>query len=91
MARLAIFIDHPRCSAEGVNGIINALEHKHTFRILTRGPPFDGFLDGMDAVIVPGGIGDADSFDRVMATNGEMIRKYVADGGRYLGICMGAY
>jgi hypothetical protein len=91
MAKLAIFIDHPRCSAEGVNGVINALEHKHTFKILTRGRPFDNFFDDVDALIVPGGIGDADTFNRVMKNNRRMIKKYMANGGRYLGICMGAY
>ena len=40
---------------------------------------------------MPGGIGDSDAFEYLMRINGQRIRNFVASGGRYLGVCMGAY
>ncbi|MFZ9454938.1 MAG: BPL-N domain-containing protein [Bacteroidia bacterium] len=45
-----------------------------------------------DIVAFPGGIGDADEFYKIF--NGGHIRKlkrFLDNGGKYLGICMGAY
>jgi len=42
-------------------------------------------------VAVPGGFGDADSYDSLFKYNGRAVKKYIKSGGRYLGICMGAY
>jgi len=49
------------------------------------------FFDGVDMIAVPGGFGDADSYTHLFKNNGPRVRKFIADGGRYLGICMGAY
>ena len=49
-------------------------------------------LDQLDLVAFPGGIGDASSYDRFFRRKAQnAVANYVADGGRYLGICMGAY
>jgi glutamine amidotransferase-like uncharacterized protein len=40
---------------------------------------------------VPGGFGDASSFDRLFQCNITRIQEFVNSGGGYLGICMGAY
>ncbi len=42
-------------------------------------------------IAVPGGFGDADTFTQLFKNNGSRVRDFVASGGRYLGICMGAY
>jgi hypothetical protein len=42
-------------------------------------------------VCIPGGIGDAASFDYLFSENGEAVKQFVGSGGKYLGICMGAY
>jgi hypothetical protein len=42
-------------------------------------------------IAVPGGLGDASSFDSAFKHNAQPVRDFVARGGRYLGICMGAY
>jgi hypothetical protein len=42
-------------------------------------------------VAVPGGFGDADSYDTLFKNNAQAVRRFVRQGGRYLGICMGAY
>jgi glutamine amidotransferase-like uncharacterized protein len=43
-------------------------------------------------IAFPGGIGDADSYYQFFKRRtANLIADYVDDGGRYLGICMGAY
>jgi hypothetical protein len=49
------------------------------------------FFDNVDMVVVPGGFGDADSYSTLFKHNASAVRRFVARGGRYLGICMGAY
>ena len=49
------------------------------------------FFDNVDMIAVPGGIGDADTFKQLFKNNGDRVRNYINNGGRYLGICMGAY
>jgi glutamine amidotransferase-like uncharacterized protein len=42
--------------------------------------------------VVPGGSGDADRFHKSkLKAIGPMLKRYIHDGGKYLGICMGAY
>ena len=42
-------------------------------------------------VCFPGGLGDANNFKFLTKEHKNAIRKFVRDGGAYLGICMGAY
>ena len=42
-------------------------------------------------VLVPGGFGDAETFKQLFKHNADRVRKFVDNGGKYLGICMGAY
>ena len=42
-------------------------------------------------IVVPGGFGDADSYASLFKNNAQRVRQFIATGGRYLGICMGAY
>jgi glutamine amidotransferase-like uncharacterized protein len=49
------------------------------------------YLKDIDIVAFPGGIGDSDTFDDLLKPRAGIIKDYVANGGRYLGICMGAY
>ena len=51
----------------------------------------DVFFHDVDMIVVPGGIGDADTFKQLFKNNGDRVRQFIANGGRYLGICMGAY
>lgn len=89
--RIALFVHQPRCSVQSVNGIIRALSPYYTFKIFTRHDIEDDFFDDVDMVCFPGGIGDSDTFDRLLRVNAGKVRNYLASGGRYLGICMGAY
>lgn len=89
--KIALFVHQPRCSVQSVNGIIHALSPYYTFKIFTRHELEDDFFDDVDMVCFPGGIGDSDTFDRLLKINSQRVRNYIANGGRYLGICMGAY
>jgi len=42
-------------------------------------------------VAFPGGFGDSDSYDTILKNNKDVVVDFVARGGKYLGICMGAY
>lgn len=88
---VALFVHNPSCSSDSGNGIMRALGDSYRFKIFGKKPIRDGFLDDVDIVAVPGGMGDADRFRSVMRHNADPIRRYVSAGGRYLGICMGAY
>jgi len=89
--KIALFVHDPRCSVQSANGIITALSDKYDFRLFGKNEMEDGFFDNMDMVAFPGGIGDSDSYDTLLKKNQDAIRNYVDGGGRYLGICMGAY
>jgi glutamine amidotransferase-like uncharacterized protein len=91
MKTIALFIHQPKCSIQSVNGIIKALTPKYRIKIFTRHELEDDFFDDIDAVCFPGGFGDSDSFDYLMRDNVKRIKKFLKDGGKYLGICMGAY
>lgn len=91
MKTIALFLHQPKCSVQSGNGIMRALGKNYNFKIFTRHQLEDDFFDDVDCVAVPGGIGDSDSFDYLMKINGQPIRNFVAAGGHYLGICMGAY
>jgi hypothetical protein len=87
----ALFIHDPRCSVQSGNGIFHALQNDFNFKIFSKHEVEDVFFDDVDMVVVPGGFGDADTYDRLFKSNARALRRYVRNGGRYLGICMGAY
>jgi len=89
--RIALFVHHPRCSIQSVNGIIKSLEEHYVFKTFTKHEIEEGFFDDVDIVCFAGGIGDSDAYDFLFRDNGNSIRRYVQNGGRYLGVCMGAY
>ena len=91
MSTIALFVQHPRCSVQSTNGLIKALGTEHNYRIFTKHEVEDFFFDSVDLCIFPGGVGDSDTFDTVFKFHGDSIRRYVQNGGKYLGICMGAY
>jgi glutamine amidotransferase-like uncharacterized protein len=88
---IALFLHQPKCSVQSGNGIIKALESHYNFKIFTRHEVENDFFDNVDIVAFPGGLGDSDSFDYLFKNNRNSISNFVNNGGRYLGICMGAY
>ena len=91
MRTIAIFLHHPLASVQSVNGIIQSLTPYYKFKIFTKHEIEDTFFDDVDCVCFPGGFGDSDRYDTLLVNYVEPIRRYVKKGGRYLGICLGAY
>jgi len=88
---IALFVHHPVCSVECSNGIIQSLSEFYNFKLFSKDWLEEGFFDDVDIVAFPGGWGDCDRFDNLMEKNQSEIIKFLKRGGRYLGICMGAY
>lgn len=88
---IALFLYDPKCSVQSGNGVIKALQSHYNFKIFSRSALEDNFFDDVDIIAIPGGFGDAGSFDRAFKHNKARIRQFVRRGGKYLGICMGAY
>jgi len=88
---IALFVADPFCSVQSANGIIKALGNDYTFKLFSKSEVEDDFFNNVDIVAVPGGFVDADSFDHLFNANQDSVKKFVIDGGKYLGICMGAY
>ena len=88
---IALFLYDPKCSVQSGNGIIKALQSDYNFKIFSTNALEDNFFDDVDIIVVPGGFGDASTFDRAFKHNKSRIKQFIRSGGKYLGICMGAY
>ena len=91
MKTIALFVYDPKCSVQCCNAVIRSLDGQYNIKLFSKNRVEDCFFDDVDMVIVPGGIGDADTFYQLFKNNAERVKKFVADGGKYVGICMGAY
>ncbi len=89
--KIAIFIHQPVCSVDSANGIIQALSPHYSFKLFSKDEVEPTFFRDVDLVCFPGGIGDADRYDTLMRWNAPHVKRYIERGGKYLGICMGAY
>lgn len=90
--KVAIYQHHPEASRDSGNGITTALESKYNICRFTEKECTDEFLSGVDMLAFPGGIGDADKYYELFRRRtANCIANFVERGGRYLGICMGAY
>lgn len=91
MPTIALFIHQPICAVDSANGIIKALSSQYQFKLFSRDEVESHFFDDVDIVCFPGGFGDCDRFDTLMLWNTEPVKEFLNNGGKYLGICMGAY
>ena len=88
---IALFMNNPVADVSCCNGMIEALENYYRFTLFSKKTIGDVNFNKIDLVAFPGGTGDADLFYKLLKNKSNIIRNYVQDGGRYLGICMGAY
>lgn len=88
---IALFLHHPTCSSDSVNGVIAAFSPMARLKIFTKHKVPEGFFDDVDLVVFPGGDGEATAFRSVLRPNLTEVRAFMQRGGKYLGICMGAY
>lgn len=91
MKTIALFVHDPKCSVQSANGIMRALSPHYRFKIFGKNFLENVFFDDVDMIAIPGGIGDSESFHYLFRNSGDLIRQFVSKGGKYLGICMGAY
>ena len=92
MANIAIFHHHPYCSDDCTNGMKTALGYEHHITLFGINDLSEEFLKKHDVVAFPGGLGDVDKFGQIFHWRQALaIENYVKSGGKYLGICMGAY
>jgi hypothetical protein len=89
--KIALFLNHPKCSIQSSNGVIDALSPHYSFKLFSKHEVEPTFFEDVDIICIPGGVGDSDSYDVLLRLHASSIRKFVASGGYYLGICMGAY
>ena len=89
---IAIFRHDPECSQECVDGMVEAFSGEFQIRTFDETEVLDDVLRDADIVAFPGGIGDARRYyDFFKRREGNAIADFIARGGKYLGICMGAY
>jgi glutamine amidotransferase-like uncharacterized protein len=88
---LALFVNHPECSYQCAEGIIKSLEQKYNIICIDQNQIKPSFFKKYSAIIFPGGIGDSDSWHRLLEPTKEVITEQIHNGKFYLGICMGAY
>ena len=92
MKQIGIFLNHPECSQDCVDGITQSLCHQYNISVFGQNDVNAKTFSRLDLIAFPGGIGDANSYDKFFRRKAQnAVADYVAGGGRYLGICMGAY
>lgn len=89
--KIALFLHQPKCSVQSGNGILAALGQQYKFKIFTKHEIEDNFFKDVAMVCFPGGVGDSDSYDYLLVHHRRTIINFVNRGGKYLGVCMGAY
>jgi len=88
---IALFMNNPVADVSCCNGMMEALEDYYRFTLFSKKTIDEVNFNKVDLVAFPGGTGDADLFHIILNDKANIIRKYMEDGGKYLGICMGAY
>jgi glutamine amidotransferase-like uncharacterized protein len=89
---IAIFVNDPVCEVECALAMEAALEEHFIVKLFGIEDLTTFFLSTVDILAFPGGIGDADWFDTIFDKEDvETVRDFVYAGGKYLGVCMGAY
>jgi glutamine amidotransferase-like uncharacterized protein len=90
--RIAIFEHDPECSQDCVDGMIASLHEDFDILIFDESQFSADTLANCDIVAFPGGLGNVDMYYSFFKRQqGNVIADFVASGGKYLGICMGAY
>jgi len=89
--KIRIFINHPQCSVQSGGGLHEALSPHFNVGFFTTADINYNTFKKIDVIAFPGGLGDSDSFDKLLAPTKEVIQNCIAHGKKYLGICMGAY
>lgn len=95
---ILVYTDHPMCSIDCADATCEVLNQSGLYDAKMIGPdsfPYLKFtaenLSIADCLVMPGGDGDADQFDKDLFNYKDMVSSYISEGGKYLGICQGSY
>ena len=89
---IAIFINDPQCETDCALGMIQGFVSDFNVRTFGLDELNLNFLDQHDVVAFPGGMGDSSDFYSIFTAEHILaVQRYVELGGKYFGICMGAY
>jgi glutamine amidotransferase PdxT len=89
--RIALFLHHPEASRQCVDGMIKALSDNYRIKVFSEKDCDASTFRRCDIVAFPGGTGESEAYNQLMKPHFEAVTNFVENGGRYLGICMGAY
>lgn len=91
MKTAKILVHDPVIELDCAHALASALKPTFKVQMLTLDTLAEGIWDA-DILAVGGGIGDSDTFDTMFTKeHKDCIKQYMHSGGKYLGICMGAY
>lgn len=91
LPRMALFLNHPECSAQCSVGMYEALYSSFDIEFFGK-EDFNGrIFKSADIIAFPGGIGDSETFHKYIGDNKYYVQDAISRGVHYLGICMGAY
>jgi glutamine amidotransferase-like uncharacterized protein len=90
---LALFQDdRSKAAISCGDGIVEALSPHHNIKIFKKEQCTEETFKDVDMLVFPGGVGDADDYFRMFPRKkANTVADFVANGGAYLGICVGAY
>ena len=89
---ITIFVNHPQCELDYAHAMASAFKPFFHVRMITIEDFNLDTLNNADIIAFPGGIGDADDFDNIFTKSHiRILKTFLHNGGKYLGICMGAY
>jgi glutamine amidotransferase-like uncharacterized protein len=92
MKTITIFVNHPQCELDCAHAMASAFKPAFNVKMITIDEFNSDTLADTDILVFGGGIGDADDFDSIFLPDDiRILKNYLANGGKYLGICMGAY
>jgi glutamine amidotransferase-like uncharacterized protein len=90
---IALFKDNTsKATAECGDGILYALSPHYNIKTFGQQECVSETFKDVDMIAFPGGVGDADDYDGLfLRKRANAVADFVANGGAYLGICVGAY
>lgn len=89
---IAVYMQEPIAAKDCATAIKKVLKTRYSnVFIISHDTCTKETLAKLDCLVFPGGEKDVDNFDTLIKDKARLVRSYVKKGGRYLGICMGAY
>lgn len=89
--KIGLFHRHPLASAECCLAMWKVLAEEFDVKLFGVEDCTYRRMRSLQIVAFPGGFGNADEWSKILSDKAGDVRRYVAAGGRYLGVCMGAY